>query len=231
MPISPTIAALLQQARDQECQRIAAELHDDIGGHLLGLKMALARVQRHLAQGTPPDPLWLREQITYLETLTNASLEATARISQDLQPPLLQAGLTAALDALCAGYARQSGIPCELSGAGVPVDLPPFENRTLYLICREALNNVGKHANATLAKIQLRADETGLLLEISDNGIGLPAQLEPGLGLPGMQARAHAIGASLRLLGTPGGGTTWQIRLPANPETTSRQTGLPPDAT
>lgn len=211
-PIS--IAAQLQQAKDLERQRIAAQLHDDVNGHLLGLKMTLASIQYRLAQPETFDPVWLAEQINYLETLTLRSLESTERVIHQLDPPILVLGIVAALKWQSQEFTRQAGIRCHFHTNADPIDLSATQAYAVFFICQEALNNVGKHAKASHAKIQVDADANGVWIKISDDGIGLPMQVIPGSGLRSMQERAAAIGARL----TPGHGlgTAWILHLPVN---------------
>jgi signal transduction histidine kinase len=87
----------------------------------------------------------------------------------------------------------------------------------LYRIAQEAVNNALKHARARTAVVRLLQREDGLLLEISDDGVGLP--LKPnakrrGLGLGVMQHRANVIGAELTITSKRGGGVTVRCVLP-----------------
>jgi signal transduction histidine kinase len=224
---APAIAELLQQAIDQERGRIAGLLHDDLGGTLLGLQMGLARLHAKVraadAATVAPrephellEPRWLQEQLAYLQTLASDCLASSARLCHDLQPPQLAPGLLPALETLCQQFARQAGLDCDFICQLDQANLPPQAQSNapaLFLICREALNNVGKHAHASHASITLFCDGDTLHLKISDNGVGMPTPLVAGRGCPGMQARASAMGASLTLeQGKPG--TCWHLRLP-----------------
>ena len=208
---------LLQQVREQERQRIAALLHDEVGGQLLGLKLALARLDSQLENTPPPETGWLREQMHTLQSQAAICLEASARITGKLALPQLQAGLPAALQTLCQTFAWQSGIACNFIGAANQGWLNPQQSRALYLICREALNNVGKHAQASHVSIQLVVDESGVFLKISDNGSNgiTPATSSPsGHGLANMAAHAREIGASLQQTVAPGQpGCCWEVHL------------------
>lgn len=221
-PPAPTVAELLQQAIDQERGRIAGLLHDELGGNLLGLQMGLARLHARVGKDSTREPhellepRWLQEQLAYLQNLASDCLASSARLCHDLQPPQLAAGLLSALETLCQQFARQAGLDCDFICHFDEANLPPQADTNapaLFLICREALNNVGKHAHASHASITLFCDGDALHLKISDNGVGMPTPLVAGRGCPGMQARASAMGASLSLeQGKPG--TCWHLRLP-----------------
>ncbi len=218
MPASPATDRLLQQVREQERQRIAALLHDEVGGQLLGLKLALERLCRQLDNTSPPDQDWLREQLQMLQAQTATCLDASTRITGTLALPQLQAGLPAALHSLCRTFAWQTGIACDFNSALAQDWLNAEQSRALYLICREALNNVGKHAQASHASIQLVVDESGAILKISDNGSGIaqanPEPMTTGHGLANMASHAREIGARLQQTAAPGqSGCCWEVHL------------------
>lgn len=195
MPASPPTDAQLQHVRDQERRRIGALLHDELGGQLLGLKLAAARIACKL--DATPDIDWLREQMQVLEAMAANCLATSAQISTDLALPPWQAGLSAALQNLCQQFGWQSGIRCDYLG---PTDQPGMrklnalsaqQTQALYLICREALNNVGKHAQASHVTIQLTVDETGVDLKISDNGKGIALACRNDLAAASTGGKAH----------------------------------------
>jgi signal transduction histidine kinase len=88
----------------------------------------------------------------------------------------------------------------------------------LYRIAQEAVNNAVKHARAKTVKIRLAKNNGALLLEIADDGVGLPKGRSStrggGLGLGVMQHRASAIGAELTVDSKRGEGITVRCRLP-----------------
>lgn len=98
----------------------------------------------------------------------------------------------------------------------------------LYRIAQEALNNVLKHSQATSVTIQIQQDEGHIILNIADNGIGLPTKkphpaahsaknplLQGGLGLQTMRERAEALGGSLTIASVPQQGTQVAVMIPA----------------
>ncbi len=218
-PTQAAIEILLQQAKDHERQRIAAQLHDEVNAHLLGLKMSLARIQDKLAHAQELDlnlhKAWLTQEIDYLATLTLRSLQSTQNLVQQLHPPILALGIVPALAWQSREFERQFGIRCYFQSNLPEIALAEVQTCAIFFICQEALNNIGQHAKASHAKIQLHADSSGLRLKIRDNGIGLPNQVILGSGLRSMQVRATSIGASFTS-GSRNVGTEWIIYLPAN---------------
>ena len=87
-----------------------------------------------------------------------------------------------------------------------------------YAIVREALTNVVRHAGATHAAVRLDIDGPRLVVEVADDGCGLPAAVNTGVGLASMQERAHELGGTCTITAQPGGGTVVAARLPLSPE-------------
>jgi signal transduction histidine kinase len=102
------------------------------------------------------------------------------------------------------------------------VKLDPEQRRHLFLICKEAINNVSRHANCTKVTLHISASGNWLTVEISDNGRGFstPDNGEPstngrgGHGLKNMRGRADELGGHLELDTRPGSGTDIKLRLP-----------------
>jgi signal transduction histidine kinase len=92
-------------------------------------------------------------------------------------------------------------------------NLPPEVHIALYRIAQESLNNVGKHAGASLARVHVRWHPCGVDLRVSDDGRGFtPGGDSHGhLGLGIMQERARSITAQLRVLSAPGRGTSVNV--------------------
>jgi two-component system sensor histidine kinase UhpB len=219
------------QVKEQERTRIAREIHDDLGGNLTAIKMALAM----LAARLPPEPA-LQEKADYLDSLVDRTIEAVHRISLDLRPSTLDLGIVAALEWQAREFEKQMGIACVFRADGDEIEdiegeLDPDHASALFRIFQESLTNIAKHAGATRVTVTLRRQRQHLTLTICDNGRGItPAdRLKPqSFGLRGMSERARALGGTLSLSPASGGGTmvTVKIRLaahslaPRQPETT-----------
>jgi signal transduction histidine kinase len=91
------------------------------------------------------------------------------------------------------------------------VDLPPATVEALSRIVREAITNVGRHAQASTVRV--RVDVTsGFLLEITDDGQGFDPSQDGGFGLTSMKERAESVGGTFELETSPGAGTTVRVR-------------------
>jgi two-component system sensor histidine kinase UhpB len=208
--------------KEQERARIARELHDDLGGNLTAIKMALAMLTRRL----PAAPDILAEKAAYLDSLVDRTIDAVHRISRDLRPSTLDLGIVAALEWQASEFTERTGIACD-AAIDPDVDLDDDQATALFRMFQEALTNIAKHAGASQVAVRLRSVGTTLQLSICDNGRGIaPAdRLKPeSFGLRGMSERARALNGSLTLSVPPGGGTMVSILIPL----ASR---MPPDTT
>jgi len=212
----------IEQVKEQERARIAREIHDDLGGNLTAIKMALAV----LAARLPDDPV-LAQKAQYVDDLVDRTIDAVHRISLDLRPPMLDLGIVAALEWQAEEFARRSDVACVFRADDSDVALDPGQATALFRIAQEALTNIAKHAGASRATVDLRREGRHLVLAICDNGRGIaPAdRLKPrSFGLRGMSERARALGGTLDLAPASGGGTMVTVRIrpapPGPPSTT-----------
>lgn len=202
----------IEQVKEQERTRIAREIHDDLGGNLTAIKMALSM----LAGRLPDDQPQLLEKANYLDDLVDRTIEAVHRISLDLRPTMLDLGIVAALEWQAREFEKQMGIACVFRGPNEDVNLDDDHTAALFRIFQEALTNIAKHAGATRVTVSLRRQRAHLTLTICDNGRGIQAadRLKPhSFGLRGMSERAKALGGTLALSQTPGGGTMVTIKI------------------
>jgi signal transduction histidine kinase len=206
----------IEHVKEQERARIAREIHDDLGGNLTAIKMALAVLTSRL----PDDPA-LAQKARYVDELVDRTIEAVHRISLDLRPPMLDLGIVAALEWQAREFATRVGIPCAFSSSDAEIALAPDLAAALFRIFQEALTNIAKHAAATQVTVDLRRDGGHLALAICDNGRGIaPAdRIKPGsFGLRGMSERASALGGTFGLSPGPGGGTMVTVKIWLVPE-------------
>jgi len=207
------LAARLQKVREEERTGIAREIHDELGQSLTGLKLGIAWMRHRL----PRDNM-LQTQCGSIMEQIDGTLQAVRRIATELRPSVLdQLGLEAALEWQGQEFAARTGIEVSLD---LPCDTTPIPDdlgTPAFRILQESLTNVARHANATKVSILLSRTPTLLLLEVSDNGVGIPPDRLDGtcsLGLVGMRERALACGGEFSISGEPGRGTTVSLRVP-----------------
>jgi signal transduction histidine kinase len=152
-----------------------------------------------------------------LADLTSGLQEATAdirRLVYGLRPPALDdLGLLPALRNHAAKFGPQGPV-IEIVAAEPFPALPAAVEVAAYRIVQEALTNVMHHAEATQCTVRIEATNAALKIDITDNGVGLPAQWENGVGLRSMRERAEELGGSCDIRGLPAGGTQVAATLP-----------------
>ncbi|WP_229787228.1 MULTISPECIES: sensor histidine kinase [Actinokineospora] len=187
-------------AQEAERERIARELHDEIGQSLtvvlLGLKRAVDRA-----------PADLLDDLHAVQETVRASLDEVREVARRLRPGVLaDLGLRSAMKALCGEFAEASGIVVTTAIGPVP-ERGADTDLVVYRIAQESLTNVARHADATRVEVTL----TESALRIADNGRG--GATTAGAGIRGMRERALLIGARLTIDSPPGGGTTVRLDL------------------
>jgi len=216
------LTAHIEQAKEDERTRIAREIHDDLGGNLTAIKMALAMLSARLPQDQPD----LIDKANYVDDLVDRTIEAVHRISLDLRPSTLDLGIVAALEWQAREFEKQMGIAVIMRCPDKDLELESDHASALFRIFQEALTNIAKHADATRVTVSLRRQRNLLTLSICDNGRGIqPAdRLKPqSFGLRGMSERASALGGTLALSSAPGGGTMVTIKTRLAPRASAQQ--------
>jgi two-component system sensor histidine kinase UhpB len=195
-------------AQEGERLRVAQELHDGVGQTLTGVVLQLGRVARDVPERS-------RDGVLEAQETARGSLEEVRRIARRLRPEALDdLGLASALRVLGERVAEHSGLDVAVHvQPGLP-DFDPDAELVLYRVAQEALTNVARHSGAGRAEVRLELSGGRPRLEIDDDGKGLPSRAPDGGGVRGMRERAVLIGASLRLVGSPLGGTRVSLELP-----------------
>jgi PAS domain S-box-containing protein len=217
------ISARLESAREEEGVRIARELHDELGGNMTGLKWDLQSVSTSLSS-IPMEPAARTHVLGKLESmygLIDSSLETMRRISSELRPILLDdLGLRAAVEHYVSEFRKRTGIVCDLQLRVDESHLPKKYSTPIFRILQESLTNVARHSGAKKVNILLEERDGILILEVEDNGKGLPkgeTSARNSVGILGMRERARQLGGELKMTGSPGKGTKVAIVLPNLP--------------
>ena len=208
-----SLSASLQEVREQERTRIAMELHDDLGQQLTGLKLELSWLGGRLKEGRQATP----EEVGAMRQLLDTAIASVRRIATDLRPPILDdLGFGEAVKWQTAEFGKRSGLDIALDLQAQALVEDDLVATALFRIVQESLTNVARHAGATQVKVSLTADESNLLLTVSDNGAGIAAVARTGngIGLVSMRERATALGGKFNIAGATGAGTTIAVTLP-----------------
>lgn len=193
-------------AQEGERQRIARELHDEIGQSLTAVLLALKRV----ADRAPAD---LREELHSVQETVRGSLDEVRQVARRLRPGVLEdLGLQSALSALVTEFTETTGVPVfRTSNGGLP-GLDGDIELVLYRIAQEGLTNVARHADAGKVQLSLTTTPGSVTLSIRDDGRG--GVVREGAGIRGMRERALLIGADLAITSAPGRGTEVRLTVP-----------------
>jgi two-component system, NarL family, sensor kinase len=213
-----TLTGRLMRAQDDERRRIAQMLHETTAQDLAALKMHLARLNRTSAPLGDGD----RSALTESMLLAEQSMTQIRTLSYLLHPPFLdEIGLLSALRWYAVGFTERSGITVDLD---LPdrFERPPLDTETaLFRIVQESLINIHRHAGSETARIRLQLDADTLVLDIEDQGHGIPkTSLEhiksgggtAGVGIAGMCERIEQLGGKLEITSSDHG-TTVRVRL------------------
>lgn len=196
-------------AREEERRRLRRVLHDEVGPTVASL---IQRIDQARA-AAKRDPAVADALLGEMKTLVRSTVADIRRLAYDLRPPALdQYGLVAALRQ----QAEAAPENCAVS-VDAPADLPALPaaiEAAAYRISAEALANATRHGRARSCRIVLALAEDALLLEIRDDGIGVPAGYQAGVGITAMRERAEELGGELLVEPGEGGGTRVQARLP-----------------
>ena len=205
------LARHLQTAREDERQRLARDLHDELGALLTSAKLDAARIRSRLA-GTAPEAL---ARLGHLVGKLDGGIALGRKIIEDLRPSTLgHLGLVPTLEILLREFAERSGAQVHTTLA--PVRLGAAAELVVYRIVQESITNVTKYARASQVWVSLAGVDGWVLLSVRDDGIGFDTRQRPrsAFGLLGMRFRIEAEGGALRLVSAPGQGTCIDVRLP-----------------
>jgi two-component system, NarL family, sensor kinase len=183
-------------SQESERRRLAADLHDSIGGMLSTIRVGLTTMGRQL-----PDPQSMEETKKMLDD----TITSVRRISRDLMPSTLEKfGFIQAIKELCERFQATSKIAIQFQEKNEIHALEAQRELMVFRITQELLNNAVKHAQATEIKVTIGIDEPQLYLSVEDNGIGFDAEEQKndrqsgkGLGLFNIENRARLLGGIL----------------------------------
>lgn len=206
-------------AREDERRRLRRELHDGLGPGLaaIGIELDVAGAR---ATGA------LAESIARARELTASLVGEVRRIVHDLRPAALdELGLVGALEDLALSADSGSGASpdAHVGTRGPRVEfaprhpLPPLSAAVevaAFRIAQEAVANALRHAGASAVAVRLEATPDALVVEVEDDGRGVPSGVVEGVGSGSMRERADELGGVLRRTDAPGGGTIVRAELP-----------------
>ena len=215
------LSGRLLQVKDEEQRRIARELHDGTAQLVGALAINLERLLEAVANGNSSKARTLLVQSADLAERATADLRT---ISHLLHPPILDdLGLDGALPWYTDGFSSRSGVIVNLH---TEAELGRFSREielTLFRILQEALTNIYRHSGSSTADISILRDKDEVILQISDQGRGIPSEIlrsdgnsrgrSVGIGIAGMRERVRQMKGTLEIK-SGGNGTCIRVVLP-----------------
>jgi signal transduction histidine kinase len=219
------LSARILQAQDEERRRIARELHDGAGQLLAALGMEASNLAREGDRLSDRAALSLSNIASFVAQMT----KDIRTMSHLLYPPLLdEVGLESALKEYVNGFAERSGIQVSLDLPAAIERLDRDYELSLFRIVQECLTNIHRHSGSKTAGIRIVREDGALLLEVRDEGRGIPAERlsetqsrGSGVGIRGMRERALQLSGTMSIE-SDSSGTRILVSIPT-PKTASRE--------
>jgi signal transduction histidine kinase len=204
----------LQQLTEKEKASLARELHDELGGVLIAVKMDVAWLQKRAANSDPEiQARWKR-----LLELLDEGVDVKRRIVETLRPTLLDnMGLLPAIRWITQETCRHAGMQCTETYPEQDLHLTADAAIMVFRVVQESLTNIVKHARANAVWMELALEDGHLALIIEDDGIGIDPGRRDAIGSHGlatMRHRVRSFGGSLQFDAPAGGGTRVRALLP-----------------
>ena len=204
----------LQSMAEREKAALARELHDELGGLLVGARMDISWAEQHLSGGDPD----MKQRLHRVQENLSAGVDLKRRIVEELRPTLLDnVGLFAALRWQLKETCGNAGLKCIESYPEVEPKFTSEAAIALFRIAQEAFTNILKHSAAKSMDITLGADAGAIVMQISDDGKGIPAGRLNAIGAHGlasMRHRVRALGGRLDVRSPASGGAVLLVRIP-----------------
>ena len=204
----------MSRVAESEKHALARELHDELGGLLVAMRMDIAQLRKRAGNEQDAD---LKARWARVEQALVDGVELKSRVIEELRPTLLDnMGLFSALRWMASERAEQARLNLRMEGMDEDVDMPPETAIAVFRTAQEAIANIIRHASAR--RITLKASiGDRLTIEIADDGRGMPPGSEQRTGSHGMKQmrfRMEAVGGTLRIASNDLGGTTVQLSVP-----------------
>jgi len=183
---------------EQERQRLSRDLHDEIGHHLVVLKLYLGMISSELAKARPAR---IRERLDEATGLVSQAIQSVRRLILDLGPIALEGvGFLPAIKLYARQFSARTGVKVHVRDRGLPQPLPSSHATALYRLLQGALSNVLKHAQARSVRVMVGSTNDSVEMTIEDDGIGFDTGLpRQAFGLAAMRDRVASLGGRLRV--------------------------------
>ena len=195
-------------------KRIATDLHDDVGSSLTRISLLSEVVRRKLDEANSG----VAEPLSSIAGLSRELVDSMSDIVWAINPTKDHlSDLSQRMRHFVSDVCTARDIDFRFRTPPVEQDIAVGANvrREVFLLFKEAVNNLVRHSRCSTADLEFSVDAQGLVLRISDNGRGFDAEAEShGHGLRSMRERTAALGGSLSAESCPGAGTTLTFTIP-----------------
>lgn len=210
------LAQRLQHIREEEKERIARAVHDELGQQLTAIKMEMNYLEDEF-EGEPVKDQF-HESFQSMTHLIDNTIHAVQKIATELRPQILDVfGLAEAILWQIEEYETRTHIAFDCSGVDNAIHLDQERAITLFRVFQETLTNIFRHAEASEVSVHLFIKNENTILKVRDNGIGLPEdkiQSPASLGILGMRERLLGWNGKVTFESQAGQGTTVTATLP-----------------
>jgi two-component system sensor histidine kinase DegS len=218
-----SVAQRVLESLEAERERLYRDVHDGPAQVLANAMFEVEYIERITERVTGEARTALRAELTNLKSQFRTSLDAVRGMIYDLRPPVLsELGLSGAIRNYATEYEARYGLRVDCHLDAGDTGLEPTQELAIYRVMQEALQNVHKHAQASVVGIVWQRsnskDGDQWVMHCTDDGVGFDlvkvARRQRSVGLLAMRERAELIGGRLQVQSTPGQGTAITLLLP-----------------
>ena len=205
--------------QDDERRQIAADLHDELGPCLFGMRANLESIERLTSRMDADLASRIRERLGTVTEILDRVQTLNRRLLRRIRPMALDhVPLSAVVAALIADFERHApGRNFSLNATGLSESYGDTIGITVYRCAQEAITNALRHGEARNLFIELtEVPGRRLRLAVQDDGIGIAPQTAPGYGLIGIEERLAALGGSLSIRAAEPSGTRVEMEIPTD---------------
>ncbi len=209
------LAFRLLRVQEDERRRISRDLHDDINQRLALLAMDIEGVERQLSSSS----VHVGRAVRAIQDRVVDLSDVVRHLAYQLHPSILDdLGLPIALQRLVDDFTVRSSLRGSFGHKNIPEAVSQEIATCLYRVAQESLNNVARHAEATRVDVELTRSRSGLMVTITDDGVGFVSEQSTngrhGLGLVSMKERVALVQGELQVSSAVGKGTRVQVVVP-----------------
>ena len=203
----------LQEVREAERTSIARDIHDELGQIITALRMDLVWIKNACK-----DQEALFNKSNDMLALVDSTIHSIQNIIASLRPSILDVlGIYAAIEWQAEELKKMTGISCDLMLPSEEVPISEKISTNIFRIVQELFTNITRYARATIVSLSLNRIDDTLVLNVSDNGVGIrPHDISnpTSFGIIGIRERVFSMGGDIKIAGSPGSGTSIRITIP-----------------